>query len=312
MLSISDKHKAIFYHIHKTGGTYIKFILEHYYDFNCFLTNINLKKKHISIIEKFQKERYLTIEKTQVDINELIDVKTNFFKLIIMNKMTGNLGTIINLQDISLEKWQTYFKFTFVRNPYDKVISSYEFYKQKKFDNKINQAILKPECTFTEFYTNFLKYDTDLFIHTHAYESQYNMIKNTINDIQIDYVAKYENINEEIINILKKIGIPKYTKHLHLIDEQYKTNTSKKNKITTYFTEESLETINILFHDDFEHFGYTKFYNIDELNNYLEQIKEKEDIINKHLLYLYNYQPKIVTDEDVINELFIHELLNEM
>jgi L-rhamnose mutarotase len=138
------------------------------------------------------------------------------------------------------------------------------------------------------------------------------MIKNNINNIQIDYVAKYENINEEIINILKKIGISKYTKHLHLIDEQYKTNSTQKNKITKYFTEDSLETINILFHEDFEHFGYTKFHSLDELNNYLEQIKEKEENINTNLLHFYNYQSKNVTDENIINELFIHEILNEM
>ena len=34
MLKVSDKHKSIFWHIHKTGGSYVEYILDRYYDFN--------------------------------------------------------------------------------------------------------------------------------------------------------------------------------------------------------------------------------------------------------------------------------------
>ena len=139
-------------------------------------------------------------------------------------------------------------------------------------------------------------------MHYHAYETQYTNIKNNLSKIQIDYIAKYENINEELINILKKIGIEEYTKHLHLIDENCRINASQKRKLSEYFTEEALEVINMLFHDDFEKFGYKKFYKLEELNSFLDTIEENEKNNNKKLLEFYNYQSKELTEEDIIKE----------
>ena len=138
-------------------------------------------------------------------------------------------------------------------------------------------------------------------MHYHAYESQYTNFKNNSSDIHIDYVAKYENLNEEIIHILKQIGIEDYTKHLHLIDEKCRINASQKKKLTEYFTDDALKIINILFHDDFERFGYKKFYNLIELNDFLEKIEQNENEVNAKLLKFYNYQTKTLTEEDIIN-----------
>jgi hypothetical protein len=63
-----------------------------------------------------------------------------------------------------------------------------------------------------------------------------------------------------------------------------------------------LEIINILFHDDFEKFGYKKFYKLDELNCFLDTIGETEKKNNKKLLDFYNYQSKPVTEEDILKE----------
>jgi len=266
----------------------------------------------LPIFDQIKEQEKELSKKETIDINQFLDVKTLYLKTTSICNDLGVLGMEIKKGDIALEKWQTYFKFTFVRNPYDKAISSYEFMKQKKFDANINHDVLNPECTFTHFYKYYFKYYMNNYTLYHSFQSQYVTIKNSASDIQIDYIAKYENINEEIINILNKLNIKNCTKHLHLIDEQFKSNSTQKSKITSYFTQETLEIINILFHEDFERFGYKKFYKLEELNHYLEQIKEKEENINKNLLNFYNYQPKTVTDEDIINELFIYELVNDM
>jgi hypothetical protein len=348
MISFSDKHKAIFWHSHKTGGSYLEFILKHYYDFKQYNSTINPDNDDINnILDNFKQEtkeetkeeqkeetKQETKEETKQEIKEETKEETKeeikeetkeetktlikqlqkykkenmFLKKIILDKNIGNLGNILqkynnekNVINIRLEQWETYFKFTFVRNPYDKAISSYEFIKQKQFDDRVNKEVLNEDCTFTNFYKNQFKYNDNGFMHYHAYETQYTNFKNNTSDIQIDYIAKYEKINEEIIHILKQIGIEDYTKHLHLIDENCRINASQKKNLTEYFTDDALKIINILFHDDFEKFGYKKFYNLEELNNYLGKIEQNENEINSNLLKFYNYQPKILTEEDIIN-----------
>ena len=34
MLKLSDRYKSIFWHIHKTGGSYVEYVLDRYYDFD--------------------------------------------------------------------------------------------------------------------------------------------------------------------------------------------------------------------------------------------------------------------------------------
>ena len=294
MLSFSKNTKALFWHVHKTGGTYIDFILRNYYGFCVSKSNNILKETDISIL----KDSYsLNLE------NGIIKQKIEVFNLrnIIDVKNLGYFGLTLKNYILKLDI-EDYFKFAFVRNPYDRAISSYEYIKQKKFDDRVSPLVLNEECTFTHFYIKKFNYDINIFMNQHAYESQYNTIKNGASKIQIDYIAKYENINEELINILKRIGIEDYTKHLHLIDEECRVNASQKRKLSEYFTEEALEEINILFHDDFEKFGYKKFYKLEELNNFLDTIEETEKNNNKKLLEFYNYQSKELTEEDLLKE----------
>ena len=329
MISFSDKHKAIFWHTHKTGGSYIEFILKRNYDFKHYDTDTHYlineqdepkeeKKEAIEKKEIIEKEEETEIIKEKNNQIKKLKYENYFLKHILSVKNTGDLGNKLFINEhqnqigkikqntvvkfnLNMEQWREYFKFTFVRNPYDRAISSYEFIKQKIFDKRVNQDVLKDECTFTNFYKNQFNYDTNMFMHFHAYESQYTNLKNNLNDIQINYIAKYENINEEIIHILKKIGVADCTKHLYLISENLRINASQKKNLTEYFTEQALNTINVLFHEDFEHFGYEKFYNLDDLNNHLAQIKEKEENINKNLLKFYNYESQVITEEDIIN-----------
>ncbi len=89
---------------------------------------------------------------------------------------------------VSENIWQNYYKFCFDRNPWDKTISHYYFMKTDKnenvsFDNYLSQ--------------NYLAWNYPLY--TNPLNS---------NEIIVDYVAKYENLNQELSQIFDKLAIP--------------------------------------------------------------------------------------------------------
>ena len=96
---ISHKHKSIFIHIPKTGGTSIK--------------NILLKNNF----------ELLNLHQAKDGSN---DDKTGAYKLGTANRLKRGIDDNI---------WNNYFKFTFVREPYSRAVSNYFFLK---YNNKIN------------------------------------------------------------------------------------------------------------------------------------------------------------------------------
>jgi len=89
---------------------------------------------------------------------------------------------------ISADIWQNYYKFCFDRNPWDKTISHYYFMKADtgknfSFDNYLSQ--------------NYLAWNYPL------YTNPFNP-----NEIIVDYVGKYDNLNQELNNIFDKLKIP--------------------------------------------------------------------------------------------------------
>lgn len=84
------------------------------------------------------------------------------------------------------EIWNSYYKFTFERNPWDKQISWY-FYKTKS---------KKQRPSFESFMANKDK----------ACVENYSLYT-TDGEIAVDFLGRYETLNEDLAKVLKEIGI---------------------------------------------------------------------------------------------------------
>ena len=180
------------------------------------------------------------------------------------------MGWIIKANNYIFDELKYDFKnyviFSFIRNPYNRAISSYEFIKNKKFDDRIPDEL--KNMSFKDFFINY-ENTVNIFIYTHSIMTQYENIKNTYNDIKVNYLCDYKKVDEELIKILQKINITDPYKHNELILNNLKINCSKKKNITDYYCEESLEIINRIFKKDFDFFNFKIYNNVDELNKFL-------------------------------------------
>ena len=106
MCSINHDLKAIFIHIHKTGGTTIAMNLKKYYGFSTYYLR---RPDHTKFCFDKKKKKYINYE------NRVHGVITYYKTSPFLNKK----------MKMTPEKWDTYYKFCFVRDPYDRIVSAW-------------------------------------------------------------------------------------------------------------------------------------------------------------------------------------------
>jgi chondroitin 4-sulfotransferase 11 len=146
---------------------------------------------------------------------------------------------------IGQAKWDNAYKFTLVRNPWDKVVSHYE-YRRKR--NKTELATRN--ISFAEWVKKTYGPDQDTFYYNNpkAFQPQVEWLKDNENNISIDFVGKFESINKDFDQIASAIGLDAQLPHL---------NASKRLAYQSYYDDETRKIVANWFAEDIEVFGYS-------------------------------------------------------
>lgn len=172
-----------------------------------------------------------------------------------------------------LQDSKKYFKFTFVRNPWDRLVSHYFF--ATRFKDGINpytQKLLPQQMlykiSFKEFIMNLeeIKMNTDFVLEQTLGKAIY--LKKLLdskgfctncydwisdkNDkmLPMDFIGKVENINEDYNKLIKLLN---YTSPFLTLP---KLNPSKHQHYTTYYDKDMIQIVKKLFEKDIETFKY--------------------------------------------------------
>jgi hypothetical protein len=226
MCSINHDLKAIFIHVHKTGGTYISYMLHKYYGFkNYYLRRPDHDK---FCLNKSKSTKYINYENRVHGV--LVYYKTSPY----LNKKMG----------MTPEKWDTYYKFCFIRNPYDKIISAWNHVNRYKipFANYLNIAKI---CNDVEY--------------MHVFLPQTRSIINEKGKIDINYIGKFENLEEDFQTILKNIGVKEV---IH--DVKKEMNKRDHMEFYKYYNQDVLNKVNILLQEDFKNLDYEMISDYEE------------------------------------------------
>lgn len=139
--------------------------------------------------------------------------------------------------------WTDKFKFTFVRNPFDRAVSSWKY----------GGSFYDWNCSFEEFAQRIDKKNlrtptewTDLTWHT--YEQAAHLTDND-GKVLVDYVGRFESIEKDFEYVCTTLGFGK----LHLPH----VNKTKRTNYLDYYNSETKSIIAKKFERDLDVFKYT-------------------------------------------------------
>ena len=272
MCSINHDLKAVFIHVHKTGGTYISYMLHKYYGFkNYYLRRPDHDK---FCMNKKKTNKYLNYE------NRIHGVLTYY-------KTSGYINKKMNMTP---QKWDSYYKFCFIRNPYDKIVSAWNHVNRFNIPFQ-NYMKLKNTCNDVEYMHIFLP-----------------QVRNIINErgiININYIGKFENLEEDFQTILRNIGIKNI---VH--DVKKEMNKREHKNFNEYYDQNTLNLVNIILKEDFNMLDYKKIDDIDIFNQKFSNNPLKNDIDELSPDELLNKLSN--NDGSNNNQLSPDELLNKL
>jgi hypothetical protein len=133
----------------------------------------------------------------------------------------------------SKQELKSYFKFTIVRNPFDRIVSEY-FYSRKR---RLTQS-----RDFKTFVVNG-EIDTQSYPNHNIPQIDFFVDKK-----RIDYIAKFENLQEDFKTICDKIKIPHQELPHH--------NNTKHKHYTEYYDDETRQIVAEKYAKDIEYFNY--------------------------------------------------------
>jgi hypothetical protein len=133
------------------------------------------------------------------------------------------------------KEWQQYYKFTIERNPWDKVVSLYHWQLKTEPQHQIT--------TFDDYILNrkklYNKKDWQLYT------------KDSIP--VVDFIIRYENINEDFATVCKSLNIP-YNNELNKIN--LKSSIRKNKSYRDFYNTRTKNIISNVFKKEIEYFNY--------------------------------------------------------
>jgi hypothetical protein len=225
---ISFSHKFIFIHNPKVAGTSVKAYLGNYEPF--------IKNNIISriILSTADVRRFLYK-------NSIHLLKNERFPLSIKPLLMGDHIKIEEAKEILPEDiFKNYFKFGFVRNPWDRLVSYYVFVKNNK------------RHFLYEKYNSFYSFDDFIMwiIENDMGFKQKEYFYDNDNNLMVDYVGKFENLNDDFNKIAKEINIKE-------TELPVKKKSSNRSSYKDYYSEKSQKLVEDYYKEEIQLFGYS-------------------------------------------------------
>lgn len=149
-------------------------------------------------------------------------------------------------------RFSNYFKFSLVRNPFDRIVSTYTYLLNGGNQNEdlyFRDYFRENDITFEKFVLEYLDFNR-LFEHM-IFAPQYIFVYDHKLNLKVDFIGKCENIDHDFSVIQNKI------KGLNQL-KKYNTSKRKKNYFRYFSNERVIRRVVHLYKKDFMLFNYSE------------------------------------------------------
>ena len=147
-------------------------------------------------------------------------------------------------KELPAEVFDNFFKFAFVRNPWEWQVSMYHFILKR--EDHIHHAKVKAMAGFEEYLGWVLA--TRNPYPKGATKYQKDMLCDREGNLLVDFIGRYESLAEDFRKVCATIGVQAVLPEL---------NRSKHKDYADYYTEHTIKRVAERFKSDIELFGYT-------------------------------------------------------
>lgn len=151
--------------------------------------------------------------------------------------------------------WREYYKFAFVRNPWDRLVSWWSMidglrprFAAGEALNAFQSYVLSRAKTFEEFLT---KCDDEIAAtdgRKHIYRNQIDYLTDESGDVIVDFIGRFERLQDDMDQVTSRIGIGRAVLP--------RINRSTRKLYREYFTRETAELVADRYRLDLDVFGY--------------------------------------------------------
>jgi len=215
---ISYSHNFLFVHIAKTGGTSVRTALRPYR----WAARYTVPLLFCSLFSQMTRPRH---------------------KLGI--KFPRHAKAIAAKEMLPEEVYRQFFKFVFVRNPWDLQVSSYHHIHREK------PEVMQGVENFRDFL--HLKFDPEReydFMLDISAERQWEYVVGLNGELIVDFIGRYEDLLNDYKKICEHIGIP-YKELPH------RRRADNRRAYRDYYDRETAEMVERHYRKDIEMFGYS-------------------------------------------------------
>ena len=139
-------------------------------------------------------------------------------------------------------QWSDYFKFAFVRNPWDRLVSWHCMCVQSKNPNRFADYVQRCAPTFEAFVTRAVTGPGEK-----TTRNQLDYLTDAHGAMIVDFVGRYETLNEDFAQVRQRLQLSAELPH---------ANQSSHRDYREYYTAETREIVAQRFARDIRQFGY--------------------------------------------------------
>ncbi len=217
-MQISYSHRFIFFHVAKVAGLSIRDALDEYTE--------EPKKFKIKQPPKLSKGKP----------NPMYDI----WQVLLLHATARDAK-----RHLPNDVFEGFYKFAFVRNPWDWHVSMYHFILKEK--QHVHHQVVRDFGAFGEEYLQWV-IDTKRPFARGATKFQYEMVADRDGDLIVDYIGRFETLTQDFNTVCQHLNLNTSLPHL---------NGTKHRTYHTYYNDISRQMVAEYFERDIALFGYS-------------------------------------------------------